>query len=162
MDDSGEPSIITGVFKSRRRRQKRVKGGCDFGLRSERCKVASFKDGGRAQVKSLQKMKRQGNEVSLELAEGTSPGHLLQSQKISSDSTETENSQGLLQTLRPCFLHPSQPPESTPAPHLPSGSHLPPANRLGRLRRKTSRKRRCYGLNYKRFSPQLSKISLCH
>lgn len=56
-----------------------------------------------------------------ELAEGTSPGHLLQqSQKISSDSTEMENSQGLLQTLRPCFLHPSQPSESTPAPHLPS------------------------------------------
>ena len=151
MDDSGEPNIITGVFKSRRRRQKRVKGGRDFGIRSERCKVASFKDGGRAHVKSLQKMKRQGNEVSLELAEGTSPGHLLtQSQKISSDSTATENSQARLQTLRP-RVPPAQPPESAPTPPPPFRVPPPSTQQTWRLRRKTSRKRRCDKLNSKRF-----------
>ena len=71
MDDSGEPNIITEVFNSGRQRQKRVRRGCDFGIRSERCKVASFKDRGRGHVKSLQKLKRQGNEVSLELVKAT-------------------------------------------------------------------------------------------
>ena len=46
LDYLGGPSVITRIFKSGKKRQKRDRGKYDF-TRSERCSVAGFEDRGR-------------------------------------------------------------------------------------------------------------------